>query len=73
MEDPYLDFVRDLQSLDKDELVALFSEYWVELKHNAENDISNKDGYMVSEFGKIKMTQVNLIRNLVKLKSENKK
>ena len=72
LDEQSLDFLNDLRKFDKDKLVDLIHEFWVELKKEAENGMNNKVGYMVEEFGRIKMTQVNRLKILAKFKSENK-
>ena len=72
LDEQSLDFLNDLRKFDKDKLVDLIHEFWAELKKEAENGMNNKVGYMVEEFGRIKMTQVNRLKILAKFKSENK-
>lgn len=67
-----LKFLNDLRKLDKEELVDFLYEYWIKLKTDAENDREQKNVYMAVEFGNIKMTQVNRLKNLANIKSMNK-
>jgi hypothetical protein len=67
-----LEFLNDLRKFDKEELVDLIHEFWTQLKKEAENGMNDKVGYMMEEFGRVKMTQVNRLKILTKFKSENK-
>jgi hypothetical protein len=67
-----LEFLNNLRKLNKDELVDLIQEFWVHLKKEAENGMNDKVNYMMEEFGRVKMTQVNRLKILTKFKSENK-
>jgi hypothetical protein len=72
LDEQSLEFLNDLRKFDKDELVDLIHEFWTRLKKEAENGMDDKGGYMMEEFGRIKMTQVNRLKILAKFKSENK-
>ena len=72
LDEQSLDFLNDLRKFDKNELVDLIHEFWTQLKKEAENGMNDKVGYMVEEFGRIKMKQVNRLKIYTKCKSENK-
>ena len=55
----------ELEQLDKSELVDLVYDYWSQLKTQAENQMDDKVNYMMEEFGKVKMTQANRLRNML--------
>ncbi len=67
-----LEFLNDLRKLNKDELVDLIHEFWTQLKKEAESGMNDKVGFMMEEFGRVKMTKVNYLKILAKFKSENK-
>jgi len=69
IDEKFLDFLNDLQKLTKKELINYIGTYWFSLRENAETDMNNKDYFMAEEYGKIKMTQVNRLRNLAKFQS----
>jgi hypothetical protein len=72
MDEQYLEFLNDLRKLNKDELIDFIGDYWIGLKEEAENNRKQKDVYMATEFGNIKLTQVNRLKIIAKFKSENK-
>jgi hypothetical protein len=72
LDEQSLEFLNDLRKFDKDELVDLIHEFWTQLKKEAESGMNNKVDYMMEEFGRVKMTQVNRLKILTKFKSENK-
>jgi hypothetical protein len=55
----------ELNQLDKSELVDLIYDYWSQLKIQAENGMSDKESFMMEEFGRVKMTEVNKLRNML--------
>jgi len=55
----------ELNQLDKSELVDFIHDYWNELKTNAENGMNDKENYMMEVFGRVKMTEVNKLRNML--------
>ena len=55
----------ELNQLDKSELVDLIYDYWTQLKTQADNGMSDKESYMMEEFGRVKMTEVNKLRNML--------
>jgi hypothetical protein len=55
----------ELNQLDKPELVDFIYDYWNELKTDAENRMNDKENYMMEEFGRVKMTEVNKLRNML--------
>ena len=65
------EFFEMLNTLTKEELVDYVGNYWLELKRQAEIQMKS-DSYMIPEFARIKMTQVNFMRNLLSLKVEGK-
>jgi hypothetical protein len=71
LDEQNLDFLNDLRKLDKEELVDLIYEFWTTLKLNAENGMNDNVNYMMEEFGRVKMTQVNRLKILAKFKSDN--
>ena len=40
-------------------------DYWSQLKTQAENGMNDKDNYMMADFGRVKMTEVNKLRNML--------
>jgi len=72
LDEQSLDFLNDLLKFDKEELVDLIHEFWTTLKKDAENGMNDKVGYMMEEFGRVKMTQVNRLKILAKYKSKDK-
>tara|TARA_R110002020_G_scaffold473317_1_gene702410 strand:+ start:715 stop:930 length:216 start_codon:yes stop_codon:yes gene_type:complete len=63
----------ELDQLDKSELVDLVYDYWSQLKTQAENGMNDKENYMMEEFGRVKITQVNRLRNMLHHKLNQKK
>ena len=56
----------ELERLDKSELVDLVYDYWSQLKTQADHAIRvDGDRYMMEEFGKVKMTEANRLRNML--------
>ena len=55
----------ELDQLDKSELVDFIYDYWSQLKTQAENGMNDKDNYMMADFGRVKMTEVNKLRNML--------
>ena len=55
----------ELDQLDKSELVDFIYDYWSQLKTQAENGMNDKDNYMMADFGRVKMTEVNRLRNML--------
>lgn len=55
----------ELNQLDKPELVDLIYDYWTQLKTQADNGMSVKESFMMEEFGRVKMTEVNKLRNML--------
>ena len=55
----------ELNQLDKPELVDLVYDYWSQLKIQAENGMSDKENYYCEDFGRVKMTEVNKLRNML--------
>ena len=56
---------KELNQLDKSELVDLIYDYWSQLKTQAGNGMNDKENYMMEEFGGVKMTEVNKLRNML--------
>ena len=73
LDEQSLEFLNDLRKFNKDELVDLIHEFWTQLKKEAESGINNKVDYMMEEFGRVKMTQVNRLKILAKFKLQLKK
>jgi len=55
----------ELNQLDKSELVDLIYDYWTQLKTQADNGMSVKENYYCEDFGRVKMTEVNKLRNML--------
>ena len=55
----------ELNQLEKSELVDLVYDYWNQLKTQSENQMNDKENYMMEEYGRIKMTEVNKLRNML--------
>jgi len=55
----------ELHQLDKSELVDLIYDYWTQLKTQADNGMSVKENYYCEDFGRVKMTEVNKLRNML--------
>jgi hypothetical protein len=55
----------ELNQLDKSELVDLVYDYCSQLKIQAENGMNDKENYMMEEFGRVKMTLMNRLRNML--------
>ena len=55
----------ELNQLDKSELVDLIYDYWSQLKIQADNGISDKERFIREECGRVKMTEVNKLRNML--------
>lgn len=72
LDEQSLEFLNDLRKFDKEELVDLIYDFWTTLKRDAENGMNDKVNYMMEEFGRVKMIQVNRLKILAKFKSENK-
>ena len=49
----------------KDQLVSIINKYWLLLKNSAESNMNDKINYRIEEFGRIRMTSVNMLRNLI--------
>jgi hypothetical protein len=63
----------EINQLDKSELVDLIYDYWSQLKTQAGNGMNDKENYMMEEYGRIKMTQVNRLRNMLQYKLNQNK
>jgi hypothetical protein len=61
----------ELNQLDKSELVDLVYDYWSQLKIQCESMIET-ESYMMEEFGRVKMTEVNKLRNILHYKLHKK-
>ena len=72
LDEQSLEFLNDLRKFDKEELVDLIYDFWTTLKRYAENGMNDKVNYMMEEYGRVKMTQVNRLKILAKFKSDNK-
>lgn len=70
MKDDEIEFRKMLNKLTKLELVEYIDNYWNGLKKESENSLGKTD-YMVDEGARIKMTQVNKMRNLLTMKSNS--
>ncbi len=55
----------ELNQLDKSELVDLVYDYWSQLKTQAENGMNDRENYYCEDFGRVKMTEVNKLRNML--------
>ena len=55
----------ELNQLDKSALVDLVYDYWSQLKTQAESGMNDKENHMMEEFGRVKMTEVNKLRNML--------
>ena len=55
----------ELNQLDKSELVDFIYDFFNQLKTQAENGMNDKENYLMDAFGRIKMTQVNRLRNML--------
>ena len=62
----------ELEQLDKSELVDLIYAYQSHLKTQAENQMDDKVNYMMDEYGRVKMTQANRLRNMLHHKLNQK-
>ncbi|MFW6008726.1 MAG: hypothetical protein ACOCP8_05600 [archaeon] len=67
-----LNFLEDLKSFKKDELIDLIFGYWYSLRNESEKQIDDNFNYGMEEYGRIKKVQVNRLRVLTKFKLENK-
>jgi|TARA_B110000858_G_C17717759_1_gene433726 hypothetical protein len=63
---------RELDKLDKSELIDLIYDYWDYLKTRAIKDTMNKNDSYVETSGRINLTEVNRINNLLSLKIKEK-
>ena len=63
----------ELDQLGKSELVDLVYDYWSQLKTQAENQMADKENYMMEEFGRVKMTQVNKLSIMLQYKLNQNK
>jgi len=63
----------ELDQLGKSELVDLVYDYWSQLKTQAENQMADKENYMMEEFGRVKMTQVNKLSIMLQYKLDQNK
>ena len=72
LDEQYLEFLNDLQTLSKSELVDLIHNYWVGLRTESERQMNDKENYLQEEFGRIKMTEVNRLKILANIKSRYK-
>jgi len=55
----------ELNQLDKSELVDFIYDFFNQLKTQAENGMNDKENYLMDVSGRIKMTQVNRLRNML--------
>tara|TARA_X000000368_G_scaffold212302_1_gene167741 strand:- start:4727 stop:4939 length:213 start_codon:yes stop_codon:yes gene_type:complete len=63
---------RELDKLDKSELVDFIYDYWDDLKTRAIKRTMNKNDSYVETSGRINLTEVNRINNLLSLKIKEK-
>tara|TARA_R110000803_G_scaffold7362_4_gene23765 strand:- start:29878 stop:30087 length:210 start_codon:yes stop_codon:yes gene_type:complete len=63
----------ELNQLDKSELVDFIYDYWGQLKIQCESMIGDTENYLMNEFGRTKMTEVNKLRNILHYKLNQKK
>lgn len=63
---------RELDKLDKSELIDLIYDYWDYLKTRDIKDTMNKNDSYVETSGRINLTEVNRINNLLSLKIKEK-
>jgi len=70
MEQENIEFIENLNKMNKKEIVDYIYNYWAELKIESKNGLGKTD-YCVDEFSRIKMTQVNKMKNLLTIKSIN--
>lgn len=64
---------RELEKLDKSELVDFIYDYWSGLKTRAIKRTMNKNDSYVETSGRINLTEVNRINNLLSVKIKEKK
>jgi hypothetical protein len=62
----------ELNQLDKSELVDFIYDFFNQLKTQAENGMNDKENYLMDVSGRIKMTQVNRLRNMLHHKLNQK-
>lgn len=72
IKDDNFEFLNDLHSLNKDELVGLIYDFWKLTKDEAEKQIKDTVNFRQEEYGRLKMTQVNRLKILLKHAIENK-
>jgi len=63
---------RELDKLDKSELVDLIYDYWSDLKTRAIKRTMNKNDSYVETSGRINLTEVNRIKNMLTYKINKK-
>ncbi len=66
------EFLNKLQKLNKDELITFIHNYYIDMRKHAISDINNKTDYMVEEFGRVRLTQLNMLRNILYYKNYQK-
>ena len=62
----------ELNRLDKTELIDLIYDYWSQLKTQCECMIETEN-YVMEEFGRVKMNEVNKLRNMLHHKLKQNK
>lgn len=70
--DENFEFLNDLHSLNKDELVGLIYDFWKLTKDEAEKQMKDTINFRQEEYGRLKMTQVNRLKIMTKFATENK-
>lgn len=63
---------RELEKLDKSELVDFIYDYWNDLKTRAIKRTMNKNDSYVETSGRINLTEVNKIKNILTYKINEK-
>lgn len=72
LKDENFEFLNDLRSLNKDELVGLIYDFWKLTKEEAERQMKDTINFRQEEYGRLKMTQVNRLKILAKHATEKK-
>lgn len=67
-----VDFIDNLSKLSKDELIIYINDYYINLVTRAEIQMNDKINYRMDEYGRVKMTEANLLKNLLMLKVKDK-
>ena len=72
MDAEYDEYLNDLNKLEKIDLIEYISDYWKNLRNIAENQLNDEVNIKLSDHGRLKMTEVSLLKIRLRLKTMKK-